>query len=70
MGEAEVYFHRLQLEGRRGQIADKILKELRARYRFLVDVGLSYLSSKTAARKHCRAVRPNVYVWPLRLGLA
>ena len=49
VGEAEVYFHRLQLEGRRGQIADKILKELRARYRFLVDVGLSYLSLNRSA---------------------
>ena len=49
VGEAEVYFHQLQLEGRRGQIADKILKELRARYRFLVDVGLSYLSLNRSA---------------------
>ncbi|MDG2046081.1 MAG: excinuclease ABC subunit UvrA [Halioglobus sp.] len=49
VGEAELYFNRLQLEGRRGQIADKILKELRARYRFLVDVGLSYLSLNRSA---------------------
>ena len=49
VGEAEVYFNQLQLKGRRGQIADKILKELRARYRFLVDVGLSYLSLNRSA---------------------
>ena len=49
VGEAEIYFNQLQLEGRRGQIADKILKELRARYRFLVDVGLSYLSLNRSA---------------------
>ena len=49
VGEAEIYFDQLQLEGRRGQIADKILKELRARYRFLVDVGLSYLSLNRSA---------------------
>ena len=49
VGEAETYFNQLQLKGRRGQIADKILKELRARYRFLVDVGLSYLSLNRSA---------------------
>ncbi len=49
VGEAELYFGRLKLEGRRGEIADKILKELRARYRFLVDVGLNYLTLNRSA---------------------
>ncbi len=49
VGEAEIYFGQLQLEGRRGEIADKILKELRARYRFLVDVGLNYLTLSRSA---------------------
>jgi len=49
VGEAEVYFEQLQLQGRRGEIADKILKELRARYRFLVDVGLNYLTLNRSA---------------------
>ena len=49
VGEAEVYFGQLKLEGRRGEIADKILKELRARYRFLVDVGLNYLTLSRSA---------------------
>lgn len=49
VGEAEIYFNQLQLEGRRGEIASKILKELRARYRFLVDVGLNYLSLSRSA---------------------
>ncbi len=49
VGEAELYFGQLQLEGRRGEIADKILKELRARYRFLVDVGLNYLTLNRSA---------------------
>jgi excinuclease ABC subunit A len=49
VGESEVYFGQLQLEGRRGEIADKILKELRARYRFLVDVGLNYLTLNRSA---------------------
>ncbi len=49
VGEAELYFGQLKLEGRRGEIADKILKELRARYRFLVDVGLNYLTLNRSA---------------------
>lgn len=49
VGEAQDYFDNLVLEGRQGKIADKILKELRARYRFLVDVGLNYLSLNRSA---------------------
>lgn len=49
VGEAQDYFDNLQLSGRKGEIADKILKELRARYRFLVDVGLNYLSLDRSA---------------------
>ena len=49
VGEAHDYFEHLQLEGRAGEIADKILKELRARYRFLVDVGLNYLALNRSA---------------------
>ncbi len=49
VGEAEVYFNNLELSGRRGEIAEKILKELRARYRFLVDVGLNYLTLNRSA---------------------
>jgi excinuclease ABC subunit A len=49
VGEAEQYFEQLHLSGRQGEIAEKILKELRARYRFLVDVGLNYLSLDRSA---------------------
>ena len=49
VGDAEDYFEQLKLEGRQGEIADKILKELRARYRFLVDVGLNYLTLNRSA---------------------
>jgi len=49
VGEAELYFEQLQLPGRKGEIANKIMKELRARYRFLVDVGLNYLTLNRSA---------------------
>ncbi|MEE4109973.1 MAG: excinuclease ABC subunit UvrA, partial [Halieaceae bacterium] len=49
VGEAENYFGSLKLEGRDAAIAEKILKEIRARYRFLVDVGLNYLTLDRSA---------------------
>ncbi len=49
VGDAQAYFDALELSGRQGEIADKILKELRARYRFLVDVGLNYLTLNRSA---------------------
>jgi excinuclease ABC subunit A len=38
------FFADLQLEGRRGEIAAKIVKEVRERLHFLVNVGLDYLT--------------------------
>jgi excinuclease ABC subunit A len=38
------FFHDLKLAGWRGEIAAKIVKEIRERLRFLVDVGLDYLT--------------------------
>lgn len=38
------FFKNLQLPGWRGEIASKIVKEIRERLRFLVDVGLDYLT--------------------------
>ena len=38
------YFESLQLPGARAEIADRIIREIRARLRFLNDVGLTYLS--------------------------
>jgi excinuclease ABC subunit A len=49
VADGEAYFQQLTLTGRRGEIAAKILKELRARYRFLVNVGLSYLTLDRSA---------------------
>jgi len=44
IGDACEYFGVLKLTGRRGEIADTILKAIRERLQFLVNVGLDYLS--------------------------
>lgn len=49
VGDAFDYFTQLKFSGARGEIADKILKELRERFRFLVDVGLNYLTLNRSA---------------------
>lgn len=49
VGEAFTYFEQLTFTGAKGEIADKILKELRDRFRFLVDVGLNYLTLNRSA---------------------
>ncbi|WP_025821360.1 excinuclease ABC subunit UvrA [Shewanella marina] len=49
IGEAMDYFEQLELSGQRAQIADKILKEVRERLGFLVNVGLNYLSLSRSA---------------------
>jgi len=43
IGRAAEYFKELVFQGGKAQVADKILKELRDRLQFLVDVGLNYL---------------------------
>jgi excinuclease ABC subunit A len=42
-------FSSLQLQGRRGEIAEKVLKEINQRLTFLVNVGLDYLSLDRSA---------------------
>ena len=44
IGEALEFFETLKLTGNRAQIAEKIVKEIRDRLGFLVNVGLNYLS--------------------------
>ncbi|MEW5788100.1 MAG: excinuclease ABC subunit UvrA [Pseudomonadota bacterium] len=43
------FFDGLQLEGNRAQVAEKIVKEIRARLSFLNEVGLDYLSLERSA---------------------
>lgn len=49
VADAYDYYMQLQFSGRKAGIADKILKELRDRFRFLVDVGLNYLTLSRSA---------------------
>ncbi|MBY6191810.1 excinuclease ABC subunit UvrA [Microbulbifer agarilyticus] len=50
VGDAFEYFaDQLKFKGAQKEIADKILKELRDRFRFLVDVGLNYLTLNRSA---------------------
>ncbi|OOV86072.1 excinuclease ABC subunit UvrA [Oceanospirillum linum] len=49
IGEAYNYYGELALEGRKGEIADKILSEIRQRLQFLVNVGLDYLTLERSA---------------------
>jgi len=44
-----VFFDCLELDGKRGQIASKILKEISQRLHFLINVGLDYLSLERKA---------------------
>ncbi|MGA4605008.1 excinuclease ABC subunit UvrA [Pseudoalteromonas maricaloris] len=49
IGEASQFFIDLALTGQKAQIADKILKEIRDRLSFLINVGLNYLSLERSA---------------------
>ena len=49
VGVCSEYFEQLRLVGRQGEIAEKIVKEIRQRFTFLVDVGLNYLSLNRSA---------------------
>ena len=49
IGEALSFFGALQLSGQKAQIAEKILKEIKERLQFLVNVGLNYLSLSRSA---------------------
>ena len=49
IGDAEQYYQNVHLEGAKGEIGDKIFKEIRERLHFLVSVGLNYLSLSRSA---------------------
>lgn len=49
IGHALNFFQQIKLSGQRAQIAEKILKEIGDRLKFLVNVGLNYLSLSRSA---------------------
>ncbi len=49
IGHALSFFDEMKLSGQRAKIAEKILKEIRDRLKFLVNVGLNYLSLSRSA---------------------
>ena len=49
LGESLHYFQTLQLQGAKAEIADKVVREIAARLKFLNDVGLNYLSLDRSA---------------------
>ena len=49
LAECLAYFEGLQLRGAKAEIADKIVREIRSRLKFLNDVGLNYLSLDRSA---------------------
>jgi excinuclease ABC subunit A len=49
LSECQTYFQNLKLEGNKADIADKVVKEIANRLKFLNDVGLTYLSLSRSA---------------------
>jgi len=49
IGEAQKYFAEMNLPGHRGEIAEKVIKEVQLRLQFLVNVGLDYLTLDRSA---------------------
>ena len=49
LAQAQAYFEHLQLQGAKAHIADKVVREIAARLRFLNNVGLGYLSLDRSA---------------------
>ncbi len=49
VADAYDYFHKLRFSGAKKNIAEKILKEIGDRFRFLIDVGLNYLTLNRSA---------------------
>ena len=49
LGETAAFFEELELDARDEKIASQVLREIRARLNFLLDVGLDYLSLERAA---------------------
>ncbi len=49
LADTQSYFEQLALKGAKAEIADKVVREIRSRLKFLNDVGLNYLSLDRSA---------------------
>jgi excinuclease ABC subunit A len=49
LADTQAYFEQLTLKGSKAEIADKVVREIRSRLKFLNDVGLNYLSLDRSA---------------------
>ncbi|HSW04228.1 excinuclease ABC subunit UvrA [Aquabacterium sp.] len=49
LADTQAYFEQLKLKGAKAEIADKVVREIRSRLKFLNDVGLNYLSLDRSA---------------------
>jgi excinuclease ABC subunit A len=49
LADTQAYFEQLHLKGAKAEIADKVVREIRSRLKFLNDVGLNYLSLDRSA---------------------
>src|SRR5206468_4978677 len=49
LADCLAYFEALKLKGAKAEIADKVVREIRSRLKFLNDVGLNYLSLDRSA---------------------
>ena len=72
MRAAHAWFDALpaKLDAKRTEIANRILKEIRERLSFLVDVGLDYLTLARAAGHACRAAKASASGSPRRSARA
>ncbi len=68
--EAERFFRELTLDRRDTVIAGRILKEINARLKFLIDVGLDYLTINRAAASLAGGGRRSASAWPPRSARA
>ncbi len=61
IGECFKFFNEIELEGKQGKIAEKVIREIKLRLEFLVNVGLDYLtlsrSSETLSGGEAQRIR-------------
>ena len=70
LGQALALFQELQLTPRQQQVAGELLREVRDRLQFLVDVGLDYLTLGPAGADAVRRRDRSASAWPVRSAAA